>query len=142
MFSFGYLNWLAGQAFSAAMMTWQVSVPLLAALAAVSIWHFAFRRQRLTRRYLDFLLPFLPMILVLALGTIMNYDHRESIPWLYRISLPLVNILSLIQLLMNVLLVFLNRGFRLISAGVGLIQAWTGFWISAVAGMSISGVWL
>jgi hypothetical protein len=133
---------MAGQAVGAAASIWQVSVPLLAVFAAVSVWHFALKKRRLTRKYFLILLPFLVMLPVLLLGAVSNYELRGRIPWLYGISLPLVNGLSALQLLLNIGLVAVNRGFRWLTVAAGLLEIWLGFWVSAVAGMSISGVWL
>jgi len=142
MFSPGYMAWMAGQVLSAVTSIWQVSVPLLAILAAACVHFFLVRKKRLQRKFLLLFLPFLPMLLMLFLGALLNYDLRDRSPGLYGIALPLVEGLAVVQLLMNIGLVIISKGFRWIAASAGLVEIWTGLWCSAVAGMSISGVWL
>jgi hypothetical protein len=132
-----YIFWLAEEPWSAIRYYWPVTLALVAAVVVASIFNFPFLRSRFRRRHLLVFLPLGVSLLVLVWGSLMRHTDQHSLApdWPSRV----VEGLLIAQLLTEIGVVYVLKGYRWFSAAAVLLEQWVGVAFAFVAGMSVTG---
>ncbi|MCX6960248.1 MAG: hypothetical protein NTW91_08225 [Verrucomicrobia bacterium] len=136
-----YIAWLGGQAFSALLYYWPVTIVLVAGAVITLALKLPLLRSQFCSRHLLIFSPLAVTLLILLWGALMEHpscSQRLASSWPSYVVLALL----IVQLVISIWVVWFMKGYRWFSAFTVALEQWFAVACSFVAAMSVTGDWL